>query len=253
MNEAFNFDNISTAIVFGAGHGIGLAVVKRILETSPDAIIHATFRNKLKAKELLELAKNESNKLTIHNIDPANEQEINDLSNKIGEYDILINSIGILHNDSGLDPEKSLKDITYDNLIQSFKVNAAFTPMIAKYFIDKSRKKSISAFVTISAKVGSLDDNKIGGWYAYRASKAALNMFLINISHEAARKHLQTIVLSIHPGTTITELSKPFTGKTSLKLHSTDETAFNIMNVIQGKTLEESGRFYSWDGELIAW
>lgn len=253
MHERFDIAKITTAVIFGAGHGIGFALVKKISQLNPNVEIHATYRNKNKADDLLELEIENHFNITTYHLDPDNEIELENFAELVKKFDLLINAIGVLHDNSGLEPEKSLKDITYDNLIHSFKINAAYTPMIAKYFLSKCDKSSLSAFVTISAKVGSLADNRMGGWYAYRASKAALNMFLINISHEAARKHLKNIVLAIHPGTTKTELSKPFTGKTSLKLHTPEETATNILKVIQDKSLDESGRFYSWDGEKIPW
>lgn len=253
MNTIFNIKNSNTAVIFGAGHGIGYALVAKLLELNPNLNIHATYRNEAKAKALFELQKSNSSKITIYQIDPLQENQLKELAQKTGTFDLLINSIGVLHNEKGLQPEKSLKDINIDDLVETFKVNAVITPLIAKYFTPERREHALSAFVSISAKVGSLEDNRMGGWYGYRASKAALNMFLININREFERKKLNTLVMAIHPGTTITELSKPFTGKTNLKLHTPLETATNILNVLENKSLTENGRFYSWDGEVIPW
>ena len=107
--------------------------------------------------------------------------------------------------------------------------------------------------VTISAKVGSISDNKLGGWYGYRASKSALNMFIKNISIEYKNRKAPCIALAIHPGTTDTELSKPFIARSKLTIHTPEQTAENILNVIDSKRLEDSGKFLSWDGTEIAW
>jgi NAD(P)-dependent dehydrogenase (short-subunit alcohol dehydrogenase family) len=111
----------------------------------------------------------------------------------------------------------------------------------------------LSVFATISAKVGSISDNRLGGWYAYRASKAALNMFIKNIAIEFARNKKKIILLSLHPGTTKTELSEPFTKNTKYQLHTPIETAKNLLSVIENKTLDDSGKFFSWDGEELPW
>lgn len=254
MSESFQIMKAHKAVIFGAGHGIGYALVQQLLKMNPNLHIHATFRQENKAQSLISLQTGNQDRLSIHQIDPLQESNLQSLSEEIGQYDILINSIGVLHDEQDLAPEKSLRDVDLDNLVQSFKINSAITPLIAKHFTPKRKGEgSVSVFATISAKVGSLSDNKMGGWYGYRASKSALNMFLINISREFERKKLGSLVLAIHPGTTITELSKPYTGKTSLKLHTPIETAINILNVIENKSLTETGKFYSWNGEEIPW
>ena len=140
-----------------------------------------------------------------------------------------------------------------ENLLKSFKINASITPLIAKNLGALLKKDELSAFITISAKVGSIEDNKMGGWYAYRASKAALNMFIRTIAHEFVRRYKNVIVTSIHPGTTITDLSEPYIKKTNLKLHTPNETACNILSVLESQTIEDTGKFFSWDGSIIPW
>lgn len=246
-------ESISTALIFGAGHGIGLALVQKLLEINDEIHIHATYRREDKAENLIQLATKHKQKISLHNIDPLNEEALQALAKNISHYDLLINSIGLLHNEDGLSPEKSLREVNLENLVETFKINAAITPLIAKHFMPVKNEKKMTCFVTISAKVGSLSDNRMGGWYGYRASKAALNMFIINIFREFERKKLNCLVLSIHPGTTITELSRPYTDKTSLKLHSPIETASNILKVISTQTIESSGKFFSWNGQEIPW
>ena len=249
----FKLNDVTSALILGAGHGIGLALVKVLLKKD-NIKIYATYRNQEKANELLEL-NDSSNNLHIARVDPINEEKLDEFIDLIKTQtdclDLVINSIGTLHEE--YQPERSLKDINIKQLQHYFTVNSIITPVIAQKVAPLLSKKSISVFTTISAKVGSIEDNKIGGWYGYRASKAALNMFLKNISIEFSRKRLKSIVLAIHPGTTITELSKPFISNTKYQLHTPEDTAQNILKVLEDKTLDNNGEFYSWDGESIKW
>lgn len=254
MNStSFKLSNVNFALILGAGHGIGLALVKELLNQE-NIRVYATYRNQDKAKDLLELS-NKNDNLKIERLDPLDEIKLDEFIEVIQSetqcLDIVINSIGTLHEE--YQPERSLKDINVKQLQHYFTVNSIITPIIAQKVQPLLSKETISIFTTISAKVGSIEDNKIGGWYGYRASKAALNMFLKNISIEFNRKRLKSIVLSIHPGTTITDLSKPFIANTKYQLHTPEDTAQNILKVLEDKTLESNGNFYSWDGESITW
>lgn len=242
-------------LILGAGHGIGLGLAQEISKKS-NCKIFCTYRSTHKADELFRLQETYQDQITVFKVDPLQESEISLLCDQIKKettkLDLIINSIGFLH-DTEISPEKALKEINYEVMEKVFKINAFITPMLAKYFESFFSRNSASIFATISAKVGSIDDNKVGGWYSYRASKSALNMFLKNISIEWKRKKLQTCVLAIHPGTTVTELSTPFIKNTPYKLHNPAETAQNILNVIEKCSLNDSGKFISWDGEFIKW
>ncbi len=255
--SSFQLSHVNNVVIFGAGHGIGFALVEELLAKNIEIAVIATYRKENKASELFKLKSKYQHRLQVIQINPLNENELKSLSKTVSEemtsIDLLINSIGVLHDENGLEPEKSLRTIDLESLTKAFQVNAALTPMIAKHFGKYMNKKITSAFIAVSAKVGSIDDNKMGGWYGYRASKAALNMFIKNIALEFERTHKKTIVCSIHPGTTITELSKPYTEKTNLILHSPRETAQNILSVIESKTMKENGSFYSWNGTIIPW
>ena len=113
--------------------------------------------------------------------------------------------------------------------------------------------KEDSCFASISAKVGSIEDNRIGGWYGYRSSKAALNMIKRTMAIEFKRSGCRCNLLAIHPGTTVTELSKPYIKNTQLKLHSPDETALNILRIIEDQPFEPEAQFMSWDGQTLPW
>lgn len=253
---AFDIKKISSALVFGAGHGIGLGIVKELLNTNSQTHVYCTYQNQAKAKELIDLRKKENSRLSIFQLDASKEKELQELSEDLKsqtkELQVIMNCIGILHH-KALKPERGLQDISLSSLKESFHINSFITPMIAKYFHHFLKDAKQSCFVGISAKVGSIKDNKMGGWYAYRASKTALNMFLKTIALELTRKRYKTIVLAIHPGTTRTELSEPYTKQTNLKVHSVSETATNILNVINGRDQDDSGSFYSWDGQELPW
>ena len=250
MNE-FNLENIKTAIVVGGGHGIGLGISQMLAAANRDLKLHVTYRNEQAAAPLLSWAADYPH-VMCHQIDPMDEISWNQLRDSNFEskvpLDLLINSVGFLHDDE-IKPEKSLRDIDVGQLQKYFAINSCITPLLAKVFLPHFRHKSPSCFAAVSAKVGSIGDNRLGGWYGYRASKAALNMFIKNIDIEFNQRGCKTKVLAIHPGTTITELSKPYIEKTSLKLHSTEETAQNILRVISESTKEDSGSFFSWDVE----
>ena len=247
----FNFSEAKNGIVFGAGRGIGLGLVKALLSNT-DVEICAVVRDLSRSEDLVELSKNNPNRILIKTVESYDEEHLKSLYEEYGELDFIINSIGFLHTDA-IKPERKIEDCTLDNMLEAFKVNSIISIAIAKTFMPAFKKKSPTLFSTVSAKVGSIDDNGMGGWYSYRASKSALNMFLKNIAIEFNRRAAHTSVVAIHPGTTITELSAPFTKKTSYKLHTIDETGHNIINVLDGTECGEKAQFLSWDGATIAW
>ena len=166
-----------------------------------------------------------------------------------------INCIGLLSKDS-LQPERKIEDIELQSLLHTFMVNTSPTLLIAKYAKPFIRSSASPIFCSLSAKVGSITDNKMGGWYSYRISKAALNMSLKNISLEFSRINKKSTTISIHPGTTESNLSKPFlaTAAKRYKIHTTKESAANILNVLESCSPEKSnGQFYSWDGQTLPW
>jgi NAD(P)-dependent dehydrogenase (short-subunit alcohol dehydrogenase family) len=160
--------------------------------------------------------------------------------------------VGLLHSNT-IQPEKSIHRFDPANFLEIMRVNAIVTPLLGKHFLQRFNADTITAFLSISAKVGSIDDNKMGGWHSYRASKAALNMLVKNLAIECKRKYKNCIVLAIHPGTTKTDLSSPFIDRTAYKVHTPFETAENIMNILKSTTLNDTGSFYSWNGSKISW
>jgi len=252
----FELNRVSTAVVVGAGHGIGASLAGKILESYSHSQVFATFNSPSKNAPLMELKEKYGERLRVVKVDPTSETDLKDLSALVAKeadkVELLINSVGLLH-DEEVGPERSLRDVSANSLKKYFEVNSVPHLLIAKEFHVLFKHSTPSCLVAVSAKVGSITDNSLGGWYGYRASKAAMNMFVKGVSLEYSRRGCKSVVLSIHPGTTKTDLAKPFTKKTHYKLHTPDETALNILDVINGKSLEQTGRFYSWDGEELPW
>ena len=157
------------------------------------------------------------------------EKYLKDLSFKFMEQNIkikiFINAIGFLHDDYH-SPEKKLQDIRHDYMKKCFEINTIPTALMIKYFCPLMIKEEKSIFASISAKVGSISDNYLGGWYSYRASKAALNQIIKTSSIEQKRLNKNLIMVSVHPGTVNTKLSSPFIGKRKVQTPSEDSGLF---------------------------
>ncbi len=235
-----------SALVIGGGHGLGLGLVEAIKNRYSDIEIFVTYRDEAKAGKLLLLDVNATK------LDPLNEFEIVEFCKCHEKFDLVINSVGFLH-DSETKPEKSLRDINSADLLKNFSINSIVTPLWAKHLKSKFSKKEVSVFATLSAMVGSIGENELGGWYGYRASKAALNMFIKTIAIEFRQSRLKTSVIAIHPGTTHTELSEPFSKNIKHKIWGPVEAANNILNTLEGCLEEGSGLFKNWDGRRIEW
>ena len=252
----FDFSKCKNILIIGGGHGIGLALIKTILEQWPKTEVIATYRVSADAADLLNLKENYPKKLKIFMLDPTNQSSMSDFSIDIlsgsQEFDLIINCVGLLH-DEKYSPEKSVRTFDPDIFMDVMRVNTVVTPIIAKYFEKFLKKGSVTALVTLSSKVGSIGDNKLGGWQSYRASKAALNKLVKNISIEFARKRNNCIVLALHTGTTDTNLSRQCSYNTSLEIHTPEDTSKNILNVINESKLSDTGSFFSWDGAKIEW
>ena len=180
------------------------------------------------------------------------EKYLKDLSLKFIEQNIkikiFINAIGFLH-DNYYSPEKKLQDINLEYMKKCFEINTIPTALMIKYFCPLMIKEEKSIFASISAKVGSISDNYLGGWYSYRASKAALNQIIKTSSIEQKRLNKNLIMVSVHPGTVNTKLSSPFIGKR--KVQTPSEAAIKIINLLEKLTLEDSGLFFDYNKNII--
>ncbi|RFF29809.1 SDR family NAD(P)-dependent oxidoreductase [Wenzhouxiangella sediminis] len=168
-----------------------------------------------------------------------------------GEVRLVIDATGFLHNDE-FGPEKTWSQLDPDHLAKAFAVNASGPALLMKHFLPLLPKKGKSVFATLSARVGSIGDNRLGGWYSYRASKAALNQFVRTASIELRRSAKDAVCVALHPGTVDTGLSAPF-GKQGLKVRAPDIAARELLAVISDLEAADSGAFLDYRGETVPW
>jgi len=157
---------------------------------------------------------------------------------------------GVLHH--GQVPERSYKTMTAEHLLRDYRVNTVGPALVAKHFLPLLPRDRRAVFAALSARVGSISDNRLGGWHSYRASKAALNMILKNLSIEIARSHPQAVVAGLHPGTVATGLSAPFQkGVAEGRLFDAAYSAERLLAVLEGLGPTDSGGVFAWDGAVI--
>jgi NAD(P)-dependent dehydrogenase (short-subunit alcohol dehydrogenase family) len=166
---------------------------------------------------------------------------------------LMINTVGMLHNDQQ-QPEKRLRSLEPENLQRSFAINATLLPVLVQAFGELLRHDEAAIFASLSARVGSIEDNHLGGWYSYRASKAAHNMLLRTIAHEWRMSHRNAAIVALHPGTVASPLSAPFiTSGYKHPVRSPSECAESLLQVLSNLPPEPSGQFYDWQGKIIPW
>ena len=234
--------NSLKACIFGASGGIGQAFVGQLQANPQIKTIFAGAR--------LPIAP--TSKVTPFGFDLRDEASIANAVPTIGGADLNIVATGMLHADN-IQPEKSLRAVSSEAFEQAFAINTVGPALIGKQLLPRLPKDRRSVFAFLSARVGSISDNRLGGWHAYRASKAALNMLVRNFAIEMARTHPQAIIVALHPGTVDTALSQPFQrGVAENKLFTPDYAAGRMLDVLAGLTPEDSGHLFAWDGERIA-
>ena len=241
-----------TALIVGAGQGIGLEFVRQLLQSDRYDRLYATYRNPQTA--LLAI---EDGRLCSLSMDIADEAQIAAGMQKIqadtAALHLVIYCVGVLH-DRAVQPEKSLRHLNSAQLLYYFQVNSIGAALVAKHIQPLLKHGDRAILAAISAKIGSIGDNAIGGWYGYRASKSALNMFLRSAAIEYKRTCPRAIVALLHPGTTDTELSRPFQrGVPPEKLFPVDRTVQQLLTVLDGLEEKDSGEFFSWDGSHLPW
>ncbi len=172
---------------------------------------------------------------------------------QMGGLDTVICCIGTLHNER-LSPEKRLNALSAEKLAEYFHINTVLPALCLKAFVPTLKKDEATQFALLSAMVGSIGDNQLGGWYGYRSSKAALNMIMKTASVEVARTHKLASLAVIHPGTTIGPLSKPFaSGVSQDKYYTPEQSAARIIDVVAHLKPEHTGQFFNWNGQTIPW
>lgn len=174
------------------------------------------------------------------------------IANAHGDLHLVIVATGLLHGPDGMQPEKSWRHLTPDALETAFRVNAVGPALVAKSFLPLLARNRKTAFAALSARVGSIEDNALGGWYAYRTSKAALNMLIRTLAVELERARPQALCVGLHPGTVSTRLSGPFLGNVPReKLFSPAHSAGRLLSVLDRLSPEHSGRVFAWDAKPV--
>ncbi len=232
-------------VVIGSSGAIGNALTARLAVSRPDATVHAFSRKHMDFPYANVVARE------LDYLDESALEAASAIAAGRGPLDLVIVATGMLH-DSDIMPEKSLRDLSYEGFRRLFEVNAVLPAMVAKYFIPQLWKDGRAAFAALTARVGSISDNRLGGWYAYRASKAALNMVIRNTAIETARRRREAIVVGLHPGTVDSGLSRPFQGNVpESQLFSPEYSAKRMLEVLDRLTPADSGYCFAWDGGRI--
>lgn len=241
------FESGLNAVVIGASGGIGSALIDRLIEHDDVAHVVACSRRALAWDHA---------KLRHHRLDLEDEGTIADAAestkSELGSVDLVIVATGLLHEGEHLGPEKTWRALNAENLAQVYRINTIGPALIAKHFLPLLARDRKSVFAALSARVGSIGDNGLGGWHAYRASKAALNMLIKNFAIELGRRNAGAICVGLHPGTVDTGLSQPFQANVPEgKLFSPDFVADRLLRVVDGLETSDSGRQFAWDGQAI--
>jgi NAD(P)-dependent dehydrogenase (short-subunit alcohol dehydrogenase family) len=215
------------AVVIGAGGGIGAALADALEEEENDVV-----------------------RLARADLDLTDEPGIAAAAAKVGTADMVVVATGLLH-DAEHGPEKALRDLDPLWLARQYAVNAIGPALVAKHFLPILPRTGRSVFAALSARVGSISDNRLGGWYGYRASKAALNQLIRTLAVEDKRRNDRGIVVALHPGTVDTRLSKPFQ-QSGRDLFQPDRAAVQLLDVLDALKPADSGKLFAWDGAEIA-
>lgn len=242
----------TAALIVGAGQGIGLEFVRQLLQREGIDRLYATYRNP--QTELLAINNPRLSCLPLDITDEAKiAAAVKTIQAETKTLHTVINCVGVLH-DGTMQPEKSLRQLNAEQLLRYFQVNSIGAVLVAKHVQPLLKHGDRALLATISAKIGSIGDNQLGGWYGYRASKAALNMFMRTTAIEYKRTCPRTIVVTLHPGTTDTQLSQPFQRNVPPeKLFTVDRTVKQLLAVLDQLQERDSGEFFSWDGSRLPW
>jgi NAD(P)-dependent dehydrogenase (short-subunit alcohol dehydrogenase family) len=224
------------AVIFGAGGGIGGALVEAIRATGQFEHLVAFGRRTDPPIDLL---------------DEASLARAASHAAGLGALRLVIDATGFLHDDRQA-PEKSWRELDAVRLARSFALNAIGPALIMKHILPRMPRSGRAVFATLSARVGSIGDNRLGGWYGYRASKAALNQLVRTASVELARRCPDALCIALHPGTVATPLSAPFAAA-GLQVHPPAAAAGHLLAVINQLTADANGGFFDWRGQSVPW
>lgn len=245
MTKLASFGRPLRAAVIGASGGIGGAFVQHLCGLEGVDVVYAFSRR----------AAPKTGNCVAASLDYDDEDSIAaaaSLAKEDGALDLVLVASGLLHEGPGLQPEKSFRSLDAGNLARSFHVNTIGPALAAKHFLPILARDRKAVFAALSARVGSIGDNRLGGWYGYRAAKAALNMTIRCLAIEVARNRKEMICVGLHPGTVDSQLSKPFQGGVAEdKLFAPETAAGHLLEVVDGLAAADSGKVFAWDGKEI--
>jgi NAD(P)-dependent dehydrogenase (short-subunit alcohol dehydrogenase family) len=231
-----SFPKASVALVFGSSGGIGGALVEAICAANSFEHVVSFSRNTSPSIDLL---------------DEASLERAAAFAAAKGELRLVIDATGFLHDDRQR-PEKSWRQIDAVKLARSFALNAIGPALIMKHVLPLLPRSGKAVFATLSARVGSIGDNRLGGWYSYRASKAALNQLVRTAAVELARRSPEALCIALHPGTVATALSAPFAA-TGLEVHIPSAAARHLLAAVDQLSADANGGFFDWRAKPVPW
>lgn len=236
----------SNVAVIGASGGIGRAFVELLSADENVRQLHAFCRSPEEWGQ---------GRIRSHWLDLSNEASIeaaSEAATSEAPLDLVIVASGVLHRDGHVTPEKTMRQIDPQALAEVLAVNSIGPALVAKHFLPRLRRNHKTVFAALSARVGSISDNRLGGWTAYRMSKAALNMLVRTMAIEQARSMPESVVVALHPGTVDTRLSKPFTKRVAApQLFTPASAAKSLLHVVDALGPDRSGGFFAYDGSSI--
>ncbi|MCC5866975.1 MAG: SDR family NAD(P)-dependent oxidoreductase [Gammaproteobacteria bacterium] len=242
-------------LVVGASRGLGREFVRQLLHCPDVGRVWAACRRPASLTLPADTPTALLHPLTLDVTDEASiaaaaavlEQDSNSLR-------LILNVAGVLHTPEGMQPERRLADVQAEHMLWSYRVNALGPLLVAKHFSQLLPRSDPAVFASLSARVGSIGDNRLGGWYAYRAAKAAQNMVTRNLSIELPRRYRGLLCVGLHPGTVDTELSSPFQANVPEgKLFSVERAVRQLLAIINALGPEDQGSCIAWDGQRIPW
>jgi NAD(P)-dependent dehydrogenase (short-subunit alcohol dehydrogenase family) len=246
MKLASKLEAPISAIIVGASGGLGNAFVRALLEEPSTQTVMAIARREVEWDDSRVVG------VPMDIEDEASIERAAKLCAPLGPFNLLINAVGLLHGPNGARPEKGLRDLSAARLAKLMAVNAIGPALVMKHFTGLMERDTPAIMASLSARVGSISDNQLGGWYGYRAAKAALHQFVRTSAVELAIKRPKLTCVALHPGTVRTDMSQPFLASyTANEIFAPDFAANSLLDVLADLTPANTGRVFAWDGQEI--